>query len=46
MDATIESKRKVLYKKIHQYEHQKYLIEISRTKKKFYVLSLEDDAKL
>ena len=46
LDDSVESNWKVLYKKIHLYDEKKYLIEISKTKKKFYVLSMEDDSKL
>jgi hypothetical protein len=39
-DNKVEEDRKVLYKKIHQYGKAEYLIEISKSKKKYYIISL------
>lgn len=39
-DTTVDPERKVLYKKIHQYGKKEYIIEVSKTKKKFYFISL------
>jgi len=36
----VDPDRRVLYKKIHQYGKKEYLIELSKSKKKFYFISL------
>lgn len=38
----IEQKRAVLYRNFHEISHQVYLIEISRTKKKVFILLFEN----
>lgn len=39
-ETPIDPERKVLYRKIHRYGKKEYLIEISRTKVKYYIISI------
>lgn len=38
-DPGVDEDRRVTYKSIHQYGKKQYLIEISKTKKKYYIIS-------
>jgi hypothetical protein len=39
-DVHVDSNRKVIYRKIHKYGRKEYLIEISKTKAKYYIISI------
>ncbi len=39
-DHEVDPERKVVYKKIHQYGKQDYLIEISKNSKRMFIVSL------
>lgn len=40
-DIEITDDRKVIYRKIHKYSKKEYLIEVSKTKTKYFVVSIE-----
>jgi hypothetical protein len=39
-DVHVDSNRKVIYRKIHKYGRKEYLIELSKTKAKYYIISI------
>ena len=39
-DVHVDPERKVIYRKIHKYGKKEYLIEISKTKVKYYIVSI------
>ena len=39
-DTHVDPSRKVIYRKIHKYGKKEYLIEISKTKVKYYIVSI------
>lgn len=39
-DVKVDMDRKVLYRKIHKYGKKEYLIELSRTKTKYFIVSI------
>ena len=40
LELKIEEKRRVLYRKIHRYKKKEFFIEISKSKKKYYIVAV------
>jgi len=40
-DISVEDNRRIVYRKIHKYDGKNYLIEIGKTKTKYFIVSIE-----
>ncbi|CAI2368750.1 unnamed protein product [Moneuplotes crassus] len=40
-NINVENKRKIIYRKIHKYQNKTYLIEIGKTKTKYFIVAIE-----